>query len=38
MLNQRQIQVVAQNYFGVAQECLKGLIGKTIQQKSGGGR
>ena len=24
--------------FGVAQECLKGLVGRTIQQKSGGGR
>jgi hypothetical protein len=30
--------VVAQTYFGVAQECLKGLVGKAIQQKSGGGR
>ena len=37
-LNQRRFPVVAHTYFGVAQECLKGLVGKAIQQKSGGGR
>ena len=36
MLNQRQFPVMIHTYFGVGQECLKGLVGKTIQQKYGG--
>jgi hypothetical protein len=38
LLNERQFSVVAERFFGVAQECLKDLTRKTIQQKFGGGR
>jgi hypothetical protein len=38
-LNARQLPIVAQTYFGVAQECLEGMVGQKILQKSGrGGR
>ena len=37
-LNTRQFSVDAQTYFGVRQECLRGLEGMHIQQKSGGER
>ena len=36
-LNARHFPVVTQTYFGVKQECLRGLEGPTIQQKTGGG-
>ncbi len=34
-LNAKQFPVVAQTYFGVAQQCLMGLEGQPIIQKSG---
>jgi hypothetical protein len=37
-LNARQFPVLAQTYLGVRQECLRGLKGMNIRQKSGGGR
>jgi hypothetical protein len=38
-LNARQFLIVAQTYFGVAQECLEGMVRQKILQKSGrGGR
>jgi hypothetical protein len=37
-LNARQFSVVAHTYFGVRQEYLRGLEGKSIQQKAGGGK
>ena len=39
VLNARQFPIVAQTYFGVAQECLEGMVGQKILQKLGrGGR
>ena len=38
MLNNKQFLVVAQTYFSVRQECLRGLEGQSIRQKLGGGR
>ena len=37
-LNDKQFPVVAQTYFCVRKECLRGLEGQNIQRKSGGGR
>jgi hypothetical protein len=38
-LNAEQFPIVAQIYFGEAQECLEGTVGQKILQKSGmGGR
>ena len=37
-LNARQFPVVAQTYFGVKQECHRGLEGMDIQHKSREGR
>ena len=34
-LNARQFQVVAQTYFGVPQQCLEGVVGQAMLQKSG---
>ncbi len=34
-LNARQFPIMAQTYFGVAQQCLKGMVGQAILQKSG---
>ena len=38
ILNAREFLVVAHTYFGVRHECLRGLEGHAIRQKSGGGR
>jgi hypothetical protein len=37
-LNRMPFPVVAQTYFKVGQECLRGLEGQPVQQKSSGGR
>jgi hypothetical protein len=34
-LNARQFPVMAQTYFGVPQQCLEGMVGQTILQKTG---
>ena len=34
---ERQFPIVAQTYFGVARECLEGMVGQKILQKSSSG-